>query len=33
MGLFCYDSVLELTTKSLGNSTSFLSLTHMAMSA
>jgi hypothetical protein len=32
-GWFGYDSVLELTTKNLGNSPSFLSITHKTLSA
>jgi hypothetical protein len=32
MGLFGYDSVPEMTTKNLGNSSSFLSITHMTLS-
>jgi hypothetical protein len=33
MGLFRYDSALELTTKKLGNSPCILSVTHMTLSA
>jgi hypothetical protein len=29
MGLFGHNSVLELNTKNMGNSSSFLSVTHM----
>jgi hypothetical protein len=32
MGLFYYDSVLELNTKNIGNSPSFISITHTALS-
>jgi hypothetical protein len=33
MGLFCYDSILELSPKNLGNSPSFLSVPHNALFA
>jgi hypothetical protein len=33
MGLFIYNSILELNTKKLGNSPSFLSITHTALSS
>jgi hypothetical protein len=33
MGLFSYDSVPELNTKNMGNSPSFLSVTHTTLSA
>jgi hypothetical protein len=33
MGLFSYDSVLEMNTKNMENSTSFVSITHIALSA
>jgi hypothetical protein len=32
MGLFSYNSVPELKTKDMGNSPSFLSVTHMILS-
>jgi hypothetical protein len=32
-GLFSYNSVRELNTKNMGNSPSFLSITHMILSA
>jgi hypothetical protein len=32
-GLFSYDSVPELNTKNMGNSPSFLSITHMTLTA
>jgi hypothetical protein len=32
MGLFSYNSILELNTKDMGNSPSFLSITHMIIS-
>jgi hypothetical protein len=32
-GLFAYDSVLEMTTKNMGNSSIFLSITHTTLSA
>jgi hypothetical protein len=33
MGLFSYNSVPELNTKNMGNSPSFLSVTHTILSA
>jgi hypothetical protein len=33
LGLFGLDSVLELNTKNLGNSSTFLSVTHMTLYA
>jgi hypothetical protein len=33
MGLFAYNSVLELNTKNMGNSPRFLSITHTILSA
>jgi hypothetical protein len=32
-GLFDYDSIMEMNTKNLGNSSSFLSITHTTLSA
>jgi hypothetical protein len=32
MGLFSYNSIPELNTKDMGNSPSFLSITHMIIS-